>query len=57
MSTYVTTESKNVLEAERRKLLLESANVAYAKMREDSSASIEFDEETLEWDATLLDGL
>jgi hypothetical protein len=37
--------------------LLEAANAAYAKLREDPIASKGFDEETLEWDATLLDGL
>jgi hypothetical protein len=57
MSTRVTTESKNALEMERRKLLLESANAAYAKIREDPIASREFDEETTSWDFTLLDGL
>jgi hypothetical protein len=30
-----TFESENALEIERRKLLLEAANAAYAKMRED----------------------
>lgn len=37
--------------------MLEATNVAYPKMLEDSSASIEFDEETTLWDFTLLDGL
>lgn len=41
-----TTESKNMLELERRRLLLEAANAAYAKMREDLIASKTFDDET-----------
>jgi hypothetical protein len=57
MAIRIETENENALEMERRRLLLEAANVVYAKMWEDSRASIEFDEETLEWDATLLDGL
>jgi hypothetical protein len=47
-----TFESENALELERRRLLLEAANAAYAKMREDPTTSKAFDEETLEWDAT-----
>jgi hypothetical protein len=39
------------------KEMLEAANAAYAKMREDSSVSKEFDEETKASDFTLLDGL
>jgi hypothetical protein len=57
MASHTTNESKNVLEIERRRLLLEAANAAYAKMREDPIASKAFDEETLEWDVTLFDGL
>jgi hypothetical protein len=41
----------------RRKEMIEVANAAYTKLREDSSASKEFDEETAVWDFTLLDDL
>jgi hypothetical protein len=57
MASRTTNESKNVLEIENRKLSLEAANAAYAKMRENPIASKAFDEETLEWDLMLLDGL
>lgn len=39
------------------KEVLETANAAYAKMREDPIAAKKIDEEMLEWDVNLLDGL
>jgi hypothetical protein len=57
MASRTTSESNNALEIERRRLLLEAANTAYAKMREDPIASKEFDDETKLWDGTLADGL
>jgi hypothetical protein len=57
MVSHTTTESKNALELERRKLLLEAANVAYAKLRMNPESSRAFDDETKLWDGTLADGL
>lgn len=44
------------IEVYRRKIFLESANVAFQKMREDSAAWKEEQNERELWDATLIDG-
>lgn len=45
------------IEAYRRQHLLATANVAYARLREDESMWQEYLKEQTEWDATLNDGL
>jgi hypothetical protein len=57
MNPNTTKEIRAARELERRRLLLEAANAAYAKLRSDPKASKEFDDETRLWDETLLDGL
>lgn len=46
-----------LVERARRQMILEAANLAYAKMREDPELSKKFDEEVAVWDITLGDGL
>lgn len=48
---------EQALELYRRKQLLDSANVAYAALRQDSTQWQEWTTERDEWDATVADGL
>lgn len=55
-----TTEANVVSDAVkemRRRIFLEAGNEAYARLRADTKASKEFDEEISDLDATLSDGL